>query len=304
MSNPLLAYLDVVGLPWRLSRVELAKRHGVRRHPAFRTDVVEMRTKLPFVEGLLWPLAFGHDKDSPVNLPPASFFGHARIGDDARANVQAVLRQLQPVLGPGEPAGSANTVGHRWAFGRSSLELTAWPGDLAIGHGGNPALDREPRLRTACTIGLTTGWRPATSAADRAQLDSFEPVVRVFSPESRWPAPRSGAAERLLEYWRESTLPDARRLGWVGRSADHACLVFFGPDLMLVPMAEVLRVEVTRVQPARGPGGSTLSLALAGGWRSLPLCDGDGPDDLSDLGAALAAGLSRPLVLQPYAVDN
>jgi hypothetical protein len=305
MTNPLLRHLDAIGLPWQASRSELTKRFGVRRDPAYEWDVVEIATPRPLVDSLIRPLSFTPGNASG-RLPPTRFSATAWAGDDARRNLAAVVQRLVPVLGAGQTdTRSANTVGHRWTFGASSLALLAWPADLQTFPMVNPSHERDPRLKTACSLEIATGWQPPLGADERIRLEGFVPLLRLDGDDADGPqAVRSCSGERTLEYVRATPPAQAAWQGWIGLSDDRAWLVFFGDAQCLqVPMTEVDRVVVFRMSPAKGPGGAWLSLGLSGQVRSLALCSASTAQGLDAVAADLASRLGVPLRLDPIQPD-
>lgn len=309
MHNPLLEYLTAIGLPWQSSRASLADQYGIRPHAAYTWDVIEIETPRPIVNGLLWPLSVQVFSQFSPHMPATEFSGVTYLDKDARKNMQLTVGQLIPVLGKGERTGSSNTIGHKWAFGPASIELIVWPPDMQRGPIINPAHAREPRLKTGCHVYIKTGFRPRATAQEKALLDSFIPVAQVFKAQ---PTPRPTrdlpVPQHELEFIRLPEENCGPQCGWLGYSADRSALIFFGHELYLIPMEDVLQFQVARILPAKGGGGSWLEVTCRCNYTSqktktVTLCSGDRADELNDLAATVANAMGKPLVLMPYEYD-
>jgi hypothetical protein len=304
--SPLHDYLTSIDLPWHWSRASLEKRFGIRRHAAYNWDVVEILTPRPFVHGLLWPLSIAVLPELSTTMPATEFSGSSYFGADARENLLLTADQLTSVLGEGTATETSNTLGHGWKFGPASIELNVWPPDMQRFSMTNPAHSKEPRLKVACSMSINTGYRSPCTVEEKALIESFVPVARMpgalsaMRHNQRRPAP-----QRELEFIRLVDADMDAKYGWIGRSADHSVLISFSSELYIVPMEDVVRLEVVRVRPAKGPGGSWLqvqcrSKALLEGAKNLTMCTAEGPDDLSELAADIAGALGKPFTLRPY----
>lgn len=242
-------------------------------------------------------------------MPATEFSGASYFGDDARENVRVTVDQLIPVLGHGEATLSSNCVGHRWAFGAASLELFAWPPDMQSWPMKNPAHEREPRLRTSCVISVKTGFRPQANEQERRWLGSFEPVARIIDEPTSTPGTSDiPVPQRELEFIRIPDKEFSRCYGWIGCSADRSALIFFARELYVVPLDDVIQFEVARILPAKGRGGSWLTVQCRCHYagqltKTLAICSASGPEDLNELGAAVAKAVGKPLVLLPHDYD-
>lgn len=303
-GNPIHALLDSIGLPWREPRGALIADYGIRRHPAYDWDVIEMPSRPPLVEGLLWPISAQVIRDlSP--LMPATYLSSATwFEDDTRRNIERTARQLEKALGPARIGKQYNTLRCEWRAGPASLTLIAWPPeDQGEWRDSNPAHEREPRLDLACHINIETGLLPALTEREQAWLESCE--VIAASPA---PAGWSGQAvpEPHLPFVREApegfALPD----GTIARAGGGEALILHRQGLYLIPAADIMRFEVTRMTRAKGPGGSYLTIvcAVAGaGDVEINAADAPGPDDLNGLGETLGKTFSKPVKLSPYWAD-
>jgi len=137
-ANPIRSLLEAAGVPWQSSRAALTERYGIRPHPAYGWDVVQITTSHPIVKGLLWPLSILVSPNFSPHVPANYFSGTVYLGDDARQNLHASVEQLGPVLGASRVTDSSNTVARSWSFGPASLTLTVWPPDLQRGPSARP----------------------------------------------------------------------------------------------------------------------------------------------------------------------
>jgi hypothetical protein len=311
-ENPIHLILNAAGMPWQSSRAALAGRYGIRRHPAYQWEVIEIDTRQPVVKGLMWPLSVQAFPQFSPHMPATEFSGVTYFGDDARENLRRTANELAPKLGEARIADRHNTVHCEWTFGAAAISLTSWPPDLQRGPmGNNPAHRRDPRLVTSCHVAINTGFRKAASAEDLMWLTSFVPVDRIrvddrMTPDSIREVP---AEQSELEFVREPVADLTRLFGFVGHSADRAALIFCHAQLYLVPMAAVIGFHVERVLPARGRGGSRLYVECRTDYQSLAtkrlkLSAADGVEDLNDLASAISAATDRPFDLASYVYDD
>lgn len=308
-GNPISKELDGAGIPWRMSRAELAARYGVRRHAAYDWEVIEVDTPQPIIEGLLWPLSTQVAPQFAPHLPATQFTGCVRMTDDPLENFRRAVARFMPTLGPVAATSSANSIEICWPHDAARLTLIVWPPAMQRWVFTNPAHDRDPRLKTACLLAIDTGFRPAATPAERGWLASFESVARIQTEGmSDGAVLQKPAAERELEYVREPPAEAAPLFGSVGLSADRAALIFYGTQLYVVAVEDVVGFHVARILPAKGPGGSRLDVEcrtrcpdLAS--KRLTIMRSQGPEDLSPLAAELAGKTARPFELGEYEHD-
>ncbi|MHC6050773.1 hypothetical protein ACYT84_03215 [Ralstonia solanacearum] len=307
--NLIQAYFSEIGLHWLLPRAYLVKRYGVRPHAIYDWDVIEFETVYPFVKRLLWPLSAQVSAQFSPNEPATELSGVSYVTDNATENLRRNVDQLQPFLGEGTALTTSNSVGHRWVYGAASVELHAWPLEMQRGPTLNPSYEKEPRLKAGCWIGIVTGFRPWVSETEIAQLMAFEPVARI---REEWlgaapPFPRSGL-QYELEFTRMTDPAFEHCSGWIGCSADRAAFIFYNRDLYFIPMEAVVQLQVERVLPAKGPGGSSLRVQCRCDYASpqtktLTICSAHGADDLDELAATVSRAIAKPLVLLPHVYD-
>lgn len=309
VENPIHGALDAAGIPWLATRSELAARYGVRRHAAYEWDVIEIDTTPPIIGGLLWPLSAEVQPQFPLHLPATQFTGLVHVGDDAFENFRVGMARFALALGPGETCSSANSIEYRWSHGAARLGLIVWPPAMQQWVFTNPAHDRDARLKTACLLSIDTGFRPAATPAERAWLATFEAVDRIETGGiSETTARKSPASQPELEYVRDPPAEAAPLFGAVGLSADRLALIFYGAQLYLIAVDDVIGFHVARSLPAKGPGGSRLEVECRTRCAGLEskrviITGSQGTEDLNALAAELSRKTGRPFRLGEYQHD-
>jgi len=307
---PIRALMDSSGIPWRLPRSELATRYGVRPHPAYGWDVIEIETPHSFFPNLLWPLSVQAFPNFSTRMPATEFSSHIYVDADARTNLSVAEKRLTDLLGQGNSHNSSsNTLVRYWKFGAAKAELMVWPPDLQQWPMTNPAHEREPRLKTACHLAINSGYRIPCSAHELAMLQTFELISAIGVKESTRSHVRDSPAHQSeLEFVREPHSEAMNLFGLLGRSADDATLIFFNSQLYLVPMTDVIGFRVARVRPAKGPGGSHLHVecrtSCEAATKSLLITSADGVEDLKRVAAKVSGATGRPFKLDDYQDDS
>ena len=311
-SNPGLAWLDAAGLPWRSTRAELVARFGVHADNPYRWNLVSLDVRPPPLTGMLWPFGFQVFERYNPAMPPERLSTHVWVADDAEANIDHAAAQLTRVLGPQPVVDRYNTRRAEWRWNATLITLVAWPPAMQSGPAlSNPAHGRDPRLMTACSVSVQTGWRPPLSVRDRAWLNGFTPVGPTrnwASGEPHDPASRVLSAETLLEFMRDPPADVVRLRGKFGLSADKEAMIICDDALFVIPLTGVNGFEVRRTLPAKGGGGSELSAVCGTGYaacpsKSVPVAKGSSADDLNEIAADLAAAAGKPFKLSEYDYD-
>lgn len=306
-DNPILKLLTEIGLPWSTPRGELTRRYGVKRHPAYGWDVLPLPTEPPLVEGLLEPLSVQAARDLSPRMPATGLSGQAWFLDDARENLRRTAAQLAERLGPAEIADLYNTVRCAWSSGAASLSLTVWPPELQGGLGGsNPSHEIEPRLVHACHIFIETGLRPVLSEVEQGWIDGFIRIAPIAGGADKDALRTTAAPESQLSFVREPPARIDHVIGAVGRSPGGEALIFGGRQLYVAPTRRIVRFTVDRLTPAKGGGGSYLTVECrepGAGETRIPVTSGEGPDDMTALAQLLGRTFDRPVTLNPYYPD-
>ncbi|AHE52881.1 hypothetical protein [Sphingomonas sanxanigenens] len=318
-TNRIQALLDTLGLPWRESMATLAARYGVQPDTWLRSriPVVLLGLEQPPLPGLLRPLLFQMDPDHDASLPPASFMGYIWAGkrvsllprDWARQSLELARQALEPALGEPRPDDTSNTYGWRWQFGPSQISIACFPPLLQQWGGRNSVHEAEPRTKTACHITIQTGYRPPCSAAERAAVAAFVPALPLGGAYDPAIVATRPLSQYALDYVRAPVPGFARAVGQIGRSPDGQLLIFATSELRIVPVADVLAVDVERILPARGSGGAHVRLACArdgGRPRHIELYGQYGvpADSLNDAGQRIADWIGTPCILGAYHLDD
>jgi hypothetical protein len=74
-EHSIRALLDAARIPWRSRRSELAIRYGVRPHPVYGWDVIEIETPHPIISSLLWPVSVQVSSRFSPEMPATEFSG-------------------------------------------------------------------------------------------------------------------------------------------------------------------------------------------------------------------------------------
>ena len=280
----------------------IAGSYGIKRHPAYDWDVIEIATSTPLVSHLLWPLSAQVAPQFSPHLPATSFSSATFFAENSRDNLRRTARELEPALGRARIVERYNTVRCEWNAGAASLRLTAWPLDLQEGlPEDNPSHKREPRLITACHLDIDTGFRLRATDAELAWIKSFVPASPIHGPSNL-------RSEFDLEYVRDAVAGYDAVAGRIGVSADGGALIFAQSQLYIVPMTDVFGFNVHRMTPAKGSGGSWLNVKCrtqceALTHKSLFISQAPGADDLNDLATALGKLTNKPVTLGDYQPD-
>ena len=311
-AEPIQAWLDVAGVPWRSSRAELTDRYGIRSDNAYHWEIVSLDVKPAPLPGMLWPFGFQAFPQFSPDMPPGRLSTHVYVSRNPETNIRAAASSIGAALGEVAVVDRYNTRSAEWRRGAASVSLRVWPPAMQSGTRLNiPAHRRDPRLETACSVEVLTGWRPPLSLQDRSWLDGFEPMGETRN----WTPARPRAAlgdtaftEAQLEWMREPPLEFARFRGYYGLSACGEALIFCEDALCIVPLVDVESFEVTRLLPAKGGGGSYMSARCRTGYtiqpfKSLQVAQGASADDLNEPARRLAQATGKPFKLESYQHD-
>lgn len=287
---------------------ELAARFGVAKHPVYGWDVILIRQgQIPF-PGMIVPIhtnAFRISSEHPSDI----YSTHVWVGDDPLKNLQVAEAFVSQRLGPALPGGAE--YAREWKAGPAALKLSVFPDALRPYPMTNPAHERDPRLKTACSICITPGYRAILSAVELARVRSARILLRL---QGERVADSIGALDEArpspldAEFARDPVPECERLLGTIALSSDGETIVMCGRALLLIPMSEVVRVEVRKLYPARGPGGSWAQLVCrdpyaADGERSIGLCEGRQANGLDEFAARLSVMIEKPVVINDALPD-
>lgn len=125
-ATPIHGLLDQRGVPWRLSRGELAARFGVTG------GVILIATTRPFLPGLVQPLATPGGPDLPPDAPATEFSAVTRFGADPLEDVSRTAAEVGLYLGRARVARTSQAATCLWRFGPASLSLASTPDGCAV----------------------------------------------------------------------------------------------------------------------------------------------------------------------------
>ena len=298
----MLELLDAIGLPWRETRATLMRRYGVTRNAAYQQDNVEVPGRL--APNLMWPMCMSTFDGFAPNLPAGRFFSAAYVLGDVRANVEATAKHLATFLGPAEIEIKPNTLTCEWQSGPACIRLIGWPPEMQGPRLHNAAHGREPRLITACHVEVMTGFRLRPTPKEESWLQNFVPLGML---SGAWRL-ASGDVEKItpqesqVEFIREPGGHVGRILGQFGSTPDRDALIYCSSQLYLIPAMAIAGFRAERILPAKGGGGSSLTVTCLTGEPAVPrktltMTYGDTPDGLNALGAEIAAFFAKPFEL-------
>ncbi|NHT77710.1 hypothetical protein G8E10_18560 [Rhizobiaceae bacterium CRRU44] len=307
--NPILRLADDWRLPRHETRKEVLARCGCLPDPIYEWPALVLTDAEP-LPGALAPWTASAFERIPPQFPIIRFTALAWFKDDAHANLRRVADHLTASLGPAPVGQRWNTVAAAWRSGLAEVSLTAWPPDWQSHGLQNPSEDRDPRLRTACHVTLITGFRLALSAREREWVTGFLPLAfdGDVGTARMAQAGRLAPGETELEYVRdpEDLVKDRQRM--LGLSADGEALIVVSDQLFVMPRTDILHLEVIRMTPAKGGGGSSLHAhcythAPGADSQSVFLAQHGDPDGMTALGQELGERLDCLVEVSPYYPD-
>ncbi|WP_417578715.1 hypothetical protein [Pelagibacterium sp.] len=297
--NAIQTVLDQIEFPFRASCQTLIDTYGLERDKAFGRESV-LITPCPFgLTGLIGSFSPNILGANFRHETPLWFGAMVSIGDDMLANLEHARAQLSAHFGPTQISKtSSNTLGCGWQAGPSSLTLTVWPAQWQTFPVRNDAHSRDPRLKTACSVGLSAGFRRALDAAEITWLVSAVPIAKVLGNPARtldalWGSSPNGAERTFV---REPVKACTTLLGRIALSGDEAALIICSRQLYIVPRSRITGLVLQNILPAKGGGGSWLSISYLGPnaqEQQLPVSELYGQEQsldalAQDLGTALA----------------
>ena len=298
------------GLPILTPVAELLESSAIGRHPAYQWEGVWLRESRPLLPvNTLWPWFWRRDERYAASLPPVEFSTHVWLGDDAKENIEAALHMLSRVLGPTSIQARYNTLEATWHDGARSVQALVFPPGKNLGKSNNPSHDREPRLKTACHVSVRTGYMPPLTLEEmRAAKTAKLHVALDGVLPSAFPTAFSGPPVHTLEFARRPEPSMNELAAGVSISADKELFFYQGRHLYVFPVGAVRSIDVVRMKPAKGGGGSWIEISVDGirpesPAKSVVAAEAAGPDDLSQIASEVAVALGKPLNLKPYAYD-
>jgi hypothetical protein len=308
-TNPLHRLFDAWRLPYRETRGEVTARVGLSRDPFYSGDALVLSEAVPLA-GAMAPWTASAFERIPPQYPISRFSALVWFEDDAQTNLRRTDEAIAARIGPAPIGRRWNTLVGAWRCGLAEIGLIAFP-PAWQSHGlQNDAHEREPRLRTACRVNVATGFIAPLSARERAWVESFRPVdfagsaglARIAN------AGASAPAETELEYARETAALPPGTQSSLGLSADAGALIVVSNQLYVIAREDLLHLEVVRLTPAKGGGGSMLyahcrTQAPGADSKSIALAQASDPDGMNALAGELGRRLGCGVEIGPYYPD-
>ena len=291
----------------------LAARYGVSKSNPYRWNMVRFDPDPPPLEHLLLPFSYQEFGNIMPYLPPVRFSAQLYVSDNCADNIANAAAQFGRILGPAPVEQQFNTLKAVWTHGLSEISLTVWP--VGLQSGGplkNEAHEREPRLKTACSVEILSGWRAGLTSYERHWLAHATPLAPICNWPREYVAGISDKqrylVEDALEFIRIAPPDIAIAAGHFGLSNDGAVLIVNDDLLYIVPVGSVTEINLLRVLPAKGGGWSGMTVRCATGndgkaGKSIPVARGLRADDLTALAEQFAYKIGKPLNIHPYQYD-
>jgi hypothetical protein len=258
-SNPIHELIDHWRLPRCEKRAQVAARAGVERDPLYLRPSILLPEAMS-LPGAMTPWSANAFAGIPPQFPIGHFQSHVWFEDDAHVNVLRTADHIAAHLGPVTVGRRWNMFECTWICGRAELRLVAFPSEWQTHHLRNEVHEREPRLQYACRVSVVTGAVQPLSIEEKAWVASFRPlhfkgtVGSARIPAVGVPPP----SETEMEYARDaSSLPPDTQSA-LGLSADNEALIVISHQLFVMDRRDIMLIEVQRLTPARGSGGSLL----------------------------------------------
>jgi hypothetical protein len=306
----LLAHLADLGIPHDLSLRDLVARYGVVRSTFYDWDVVRIADARAIVPGQVEPPDF-QPRLQPDLLPAPDISALVSAHPDERESHARTLAYLVERFGAATETSTSNTVSHTWIFDTASISLTTWPRELEAGvRVTNRAHERHPELARFSHLRVVVGHVVPLGEREKAWLTRASPLApegaAAFEPwmdVSRFSSPLRGCFRRL---------PDelSRRRRFWGIGSDAAAIVGMnGLDAFVLPADDLIDLELVRLSPARGPGGSKLIARYRDPFtsrdaeRSKAIAEGPLPTSLDAAAHTVAQCLDKALRVTEWPDD-
>ncbi|QYF87022.1 hypothetical protein [Brevundimonas sp. PAMC22021] len=308
-SNPLHQLLNQLGLPWKETRQQVEARVIASLDPFYRRNALFFPDAVR-PSGFLQPWTASLFERYAPDAPIVRFSGLAWYTDDAGANIDRIADYFAARLGPAPVGKQYNTLYGRWQAGTASLELQSWPHAWQSPNLQNDAHAREPKLITACRVSLLTGFRLPLSVEEERWVADARPIAetRPFLSPNPGGLANTAPGETEVEYARDPAgyLPQVRNR--ISCPPGREALILCSHQLFVLPARDVLGFEVLRLLPAKGGGGSSLSVRVRTPCRGVPyktlrVSDHSDPDGVTGLGQDLAILFGTACDIGPYFDD-
>ena len=308
-TNPIHVLLDEWRLPRTETRAAVMGRVGISTDPTYHWDTLVLQDTVA-LPGALGPWTAGAHDRIPPQFPITRFSSLVWHGRDAHRNLHRTADFLATSLGTASVGKRGNTLVASWRSGIAEISLTAWPPEWQSDKLSNLAQERDHKLRTACHVQVISGFRLGLSARERTWIGGLTPlIVDGDIGVSRTVVPGIEAPnETQLEYVRDpENLVDSR--SWsLGVSALDEALIVVSNQLFIIPRHAIIRLEVTRLTPAKGRGGSTITAicrtkAPSDHGQSIVVAQKSDPDGLNAIAQHLGDRFDCAVQIEPSYPD-
>jgi hypothetical protein len=304
-----LAWLDDLGIPHSVALRDLEARYGLSQSTYYDWLVLHISDAHPLVLGQVEPPDVLPNKQ-PELLPPPYFSALVSTDPDARTNHAQALAALTRQLGVPRDVSTSNTLGQQWTFDTAFLSLVAWPPELPPNASlENAAHARHPEMKAFAHLTFAAGHLVPLSDQEKQWMATALPLAPAGSDATGlcpdlssdgWSGGLGVLASPLRGSFRRLPPELATRHRFVGASADSAALVCMnGESAFLVPREHIVGIDLARIAPARGPGGSTLAVRFRDPFsspaveRSQNIFAGASPASLDETARAVARWAER-----------
>lgn len=309
-ANPIWRLLADAGIDWTLGVAEVEARQGKRFDHASQSWQLVYPSDHPAFDRMLHPVSARMSERNHPLCPPGHLHGFYYAGDDVRENVRIAVAQLSPYLGEGEPHGigephgASNIVGRRWKCGQTTLRVYGFPPERNAGYGRNLHHERDPRLKAATTLAISSGFRLVLAEQERAIVEGAAAM---------WPYPPTRASTGMIVPDEGSAFPyhryseDAYQMlaEALCLSADGNVIIAGAPQqFVLIERSALQSVTVDRMSKARGGAFSCITLNMTDslgyeGRTRITIMTSNDTEGCTDGGQQLAEMLGVKYMLSP-----
>lgn len=303
-------FLNSIGLPHAQTIHEIRELNGVAKSKYYAWPEIQISISNSEVKPILpSQVGFFHfnDDQSPDLLPPEMFTAFFSVGSDARENHSETLLGLSKIFGePSAETSVSNTVAHHWRFGHAVMDIVTWPQDLNTEFSNNEAWMNFPELRSFTHLYIKPGHLPKATQREIEWVERLEPFTFGHDVHVTSVTRDSFGVNAGLFRWHQELQAKTQ----LGLSVDGQAIVGLFPTLFLVLELKRARgLELVRLEPARGSGGSTLYLVYEDVFstprptRSVSIVHGDSTESLDQIAKEIADKLKLQLESKTYPDD-
>jgi hypothetical protein len=278
---------------------ELEQRLGIQDWNDFK-KVVELPGK-PLLPDQVRPLYFSCERQpGGGELAPRSLNVEYDPTPDARENHARALEHLTQLLGPATNGKAINALTSSWTIGRSLVDITSYTSNEAE---SNRLFREHPYLQSCTHLSIELQYLDQPPPAALLPI-AAEQLLTIHLPRSAT-ARDSWSPDDMRHVFELKAAENPKIPSAVLASVSPRTLIFgreeksiavFLPDILVqLPRFSDLQLGLSRIKPAKGPGGSHLAFLWKYGHCGLNLVNATGTNDLDSLAKKLASFLELPL---------